>query len=137
MLRRETKARARALQILYAWDVSGRPPLRDIIRRLMALDPRCSRAIEAAEPLALAVLDRIGALDADIAAGAEYWRMERIGVVERNVLRIALYELATDRVPPKVAINEAVRLAHWFGGERSAPFVNGVLDGIARRAGRL
>lgn len=137
MLRRETKARARALQILYAWEVSGRPPVRDVVHRLAALAPRCARAIEDAEPLALAVLDRIDALDGDIAAGAEHWRMERIGVVEKNVLRIALYELAAERVPPKVAINEAVRLAHWFGGERSAPFVNGILDGIARRAGRL
>lgn len=137
MLRRETKARARALQILYAWDVSGRPPIRNVIHRLLASNARCTRALEDAEPLAMDVVHRLDELDTDIAAQAEHWRMERIGVIEKNVLRLALVEIRTERVPPKVAINEAVRLAHWFGGERSAPFVNGVLDGIARRAGRL
>lgn len=137
VLRRETKARARALQILYAWEVSGRPPIGDVIDRVMAMDARCLRALQDGEPLARGVLEQVDALDAEIAAGAEHWRMERIGVIEKNVLRLALYELLVERVPPKVVINEAVRLAHWFGGERSAPFVNGILDGLARRAGRL
>ena len=137
VLRRETKARARALQILYAWDVSGRPPIHDVVHHLLAGNARCTRAIEAGEPLALGVVSRLDELDAEIAEAARHWRMERIGVVERNVLRLALYELLALSVPPKVAINEGVRLTHWFAGEHAAPFVNGVLDGLARKAGRL
>ena len=53
-------------------------------------------------------------------------------MVERNILRLAIHELRRGEVPPKVAIDEAVRLAHWFGGARAPGFVNGVLDGIAR-----
>ncbi|MGH7581488.1 MAG: transcription antitermination protein NusB, partial [Gemmatimonadales bacterium] len=63
--------------------------------------------------------------------------MSRIAVVERNILRLAIHELRLGDVPPKVAIDEAVRLAHWFGGARAPGFVNGVLDGIARATGRL
>lgn len=137
MLRRETKARARALQILYAWEVSGRPPIRDLVRRLMRVNARCTRAIEDAEPMAVGVLSRLEDLDAEIAEAARHWRLERIGVVEKNVLRLAVYELLTLSVPPKVAINEALRLTHWFAGDRAAPFVNGILDGVARKAGRL
>jgi len=57
--------------------------------------------------------------------------------VERNILRLGILELRRGDVPPKVAIDEAVRLAHWFGGARAPGFVNGVLDGIARALGRL
>jgi N utilization substance protein B len=63
--------------------------------------------------------------------------MSRIAVVERNILRLAILELRRGEVPPKVVIDEAVRLAHWFGGARAPGFVNGVLDGIARATGRL
>ena len=76
-------------------------------------------------------------LDEDIADAGENWRLERIGAVERNILRLGVYELSKAEVPPRVAINEAVRLAHWFVDSRAAPFVNGVLDTLARRAGRL
>jgi len=57
--------------------------------------------------------------------------------VERNILRLGILELRRGEVPPKVAIDEAVRLAHWFGGSRAPGFVNGVLDGIAHALGRL
>lgn len=137
MLRAETKTRARALQILYAWEVSGKPSLAGVVRRLMAADARCATTLEQAGLLAGDVIAQLDRLDAAIVEGVEHWRFERIGVVERNILRLALHELITGRVPPKVAIHEAVRLAHWFGGPKSAPFVNGVIDGMARRAGRL
>ena len=63
--------------------------------------------------------------------------MSRIAVVERNILRLGIHELRQGDVPPKVIIDEAVHLAHWFGGVRAPGFVNGVLDGIARTLGRL
>jgi len=58
-------------------------------------------------------------------------------VVERIILRMGIHELRTGDVPPKVAIDEAVRLAHWFGGARAPAFVNGVLDRVAHTLGRL
>jgi hypothetical protein len=67
----------------------------------------------------------------------ENWRLDRLGVVEQNILRLALFEMEGGEVPPKVAINEAVQLAHWFAGNRAPAFVNGVLDALARRAGWL
>jgi N utilization substance protein B len=87
--------------------------------------------------LAADVVAELPRLDAEIEQAAEHWRPERIGTIERNVLRIALYELFTDRVPAKVAINEALRLAHWFAGAKAPQFINGILDGVARRIGRL
>jgi N utilization substance protein B len=60
-----------------------------------------------------------------------------MGVVERNILRIGIHELRGGAVPAKVAIDEAVRLAHWFGGPKSPAFVNGVLDRVAHTLGRL
>jgi N utilization substance protein B len=70
-------------------------------------------------------------------AAAENWRLSRIAAVERNILRIGIHELREGAIPPKVAINEAVKLAHWFGGARAPAFVNGVLDRVARTLGRL
>ena len=79
----------------------------------------------------------VGALDEQAARASENWRMSRIAVVERNILRLGIHELRQGDVPPKVIIDEAVHLAHWFGGVRAPGFVNGVLDGIARTLGRL
>ena len=79
----------------------------------------------------IAVIDRLAA-DA-----ADNWRMSRIAVVERNILRLAIQEITEGSVPPKVAIDEAVQLAHWFGGAKAPGFVNGVLDRIARSSGLL
>ena len=65
------------------------------------------------------------------------WRLERLGVIERSVLRVAAAELRRGETPPRVVIQEAVRLAERYGSEQSARFVNGVLDALARRMGRL
>ncbi|HJR68132.1 MAG TPA: transcription antitermination factor NusB, partial [Gemmatimonadaceae bacterium] len=65
------------------------------------------------------------------------WRLERLGAVERAVLRIAAAELLRGDPPPRVAIQEAVRLAERYGSAQSARFVNGVLDALARKMGRL
>jgi len=83
------------------------------------------------------VVADLTALDAELTQAADNWRMSRIATVERNILRLGIHELRQGNVPPKVAIDEAVRLAHWFGGSRAASFVNGVLDGVAHSLGRL
>ena len=65
------------------------------------------------------------------------WRLERLGAIERCVLRLAAAELIRGETPPKVVIQEAVRLAERYGSAHSARFVNGVVDALARRMGRL
>lgn len=104
------------------------------LSRLTGPEPRI---LDRAEVLAADVVSELSSLDAEAARAAEHWRISRIAVVERNILRLGIQELRRGDVPPKVAIDEAVRLAHWFGGARAPGFVNGVLDGIARAMGRL
>lgn len=137
MLRAETKIRARALQLLYAWELQERPPIDRVVVRLLTGNPVWRRSVEGGEPLAGAVADRVTELDAEIEEVADNWRLERIGVIEQNILRLAVYELSETSVPPKVVISEAVQLAHWFAGPKAPGFVNGVLDAVARRAGKL
>ena len=76
-------------------------------------------------------------LDAQLAEVTTNWRLERIGAVERCVLRMAAAELSIGETPPRVVIQEAVTLAERFGSAQSARFVNGVLDALARRMGRM
>jgi transcription antitermination protein NusB len=137
MLRVETKSRARALQILYAWELQGAPPISRVATGLARLTGPEPRILDRAEALAANIVSEIVALDAQAARFSENWRMERMAVVERNILRLGIHELRLGDVPPKVAIDEAVHLAHWFGDSRAPGFVNGILDGVARSLGRL
>jgi N utilization substance protein B len=138
MLRIETKTRARALQLLYAWELQGGPPVPAVATGLARLTgARQTGVVHRAEALAQQVVNRLSALDQHAAAAADNWRLSRIATVERNILRLGIHELERADVPPKVAIDEAVRLAHWFAGARAPAFVNGVLDRIARSLGRL
>lgn len=136
MLRPETKARARALQILYSMEV-GKGSLDEAVTRLARLTGPDPTVYDGAEALATAVLTERDDLDRHAADAAENWRLERIAPVERNILRIGVHELLRGEVPPKVAIDEAVQLAHWFGGAKAPSFVNGVLDRVAHSLGRL
>jgi N utilization substance protein B len=136
-LRPETKSRARALQLLYAWELQGAPPMPVVATGLARLTGPEPRILDRAEQLANDVITNVGQLDAEAARASENWRLSRMAIIERNILRLGIYELRCGEVPPKVAIDEAVRLAHWFGGARAPAFVNGVLDGIARALGRL
>ena len=137
MLRTETKSRARALQMLYAWELQGAPPIPKVASGLARLTGPEPRVLDRAEELAADIVAEMATLDAQAAGAAENWRMNRIAVVERNILRLGIHELRRGQVPPKVAIDEAVHLAHWFGDVRAPGFVNGILDGIARSLGRL
>jgi N utilization substance protein B len=137
MLRVETKSRARALQILYAWELQGRPAIPMVASGLARLTGPEPRILDRAEVLAAGVAGEVEHLDSQVASASENWRMSRIAVVERNILRLGIHELRRGEVPPKVAIDEAVHLAHWFGDARAPGFVNGILDGVARSLGRL
>jgi N utilization substance protein B len=90
-----------------------------------------------AGPLVRTVAQRQRALDDELADVTTNWRLERIGAVERCVLRLGAAELTLGETPPRVVIQEAVTLAERFGSAASARFVNGVLDALARRMGRM
>jgi len=92
---------------------------------------------EFAEGLVLGVSRHRASLDGIVAGSSEHWRVERMAVVDRNVLRMAVYEmLFTPETPPVVIIDEAIEVAKRFGGEESGAFVNGVLDAIRKSADR-
>jgi len=136
-MRVETRARARALQALYAWDVRGGQELERVATQVwddLAITPEERRI---AGPLVRAVAKDRSNIDAELAEATINWRLERLGVVERSVLRLAVAELRQGTTPPLVVIQEAVRLAERYGTARSAKFVNGVVDALARRMGRL
>jgi N utilization substance protein B len=135
--RPETKARARALQLLYAWEQSGRHDLRVVASRVAGLCERSAGRQDRVLALAERAVANLAAYDRLVARVAEHWRLERLGLVERNILRLALAELDEGRTPAKVIIDEAVGLAHWFAGERAPSFINGVLDRLARERGAL
>lgn len=137
MLRPETRARARALQLLYMWDMRGRPPVESLTSALSLTLGRWSDQLDMAETLAAGVARDAAQLDAIIAAAADNWRFERIGAIERNILRLALHEMDSRDTPIPVVIDEAVKLAHWFAGPKAPGFVNGVLDAVARKQGYL
>lgn len=139
MRRPESKHRARALQLLYAWEVGG-GRVADVgsgLVRLAEHPAEMADQMAPAEAMADAVLADLAELDRTAAAAAANWRWDRIGLVERNILRLGVLELRDPTVPPKVAIDEALHLAHLFGGAKSAAFVNGVLDRVAHTLGRL
>ncbi|MBA3671868.1 MAG: transcription antitermination factor NusB [Gemmatimonadaceae bacterium] len=133
----ETRARARALQALYAWDVRGGVELERVATQVwddMAITPDERRV---AGPLVRLVAQRQRELDAELTEVTMNWRLERLGAVERSVLRLAAAELTVGETPPRVVIQESVRLAERYGSGTSAKFVNGVLDALARRMGRM
>jgi N utilization substance protein B len=100
----------------------------------LAVDPE---EREFASRLVATVADKCAELDADLAQVTNNWRLERLGAIERSVLRLAAAELDRNETPVKVVLQEAVHLAERYGTTRSARFVNGVLDAYARKLGRL
>jgi len=137
MLRPETRARARALQVLYSMEMAEGLSLQDAITRLARLTGPDPMVYDRAETLAAAVVAEREELDRLASEAADNWRLDRIAAVERCILRIGVHELLRGETPPKVAIDEAVQLAHWFGGPKAPSVINGVLDRVARGAGRL
>jgi len=136
-LRAETRARARALQALYAWDLRDGEALDRIASQVwddLAIAPD-ERAF--AGRIVRTIIAEGKAIDDALRDVTTNWRLERLGAVERAVLRIAAAELLRGDPPPRVTIQEAVRLAERYGSEQSARFVNGVLDALARKMGRL
>jgi len=115
-------ARRTAFFLLYQWDVTGQP-LASLYEG--DVDPF-------AQELAEAVVDRAPELDATITAAAEGWTADRLGAVERTILRIGVEELQSENVPPEVAINEAIELAKRYATDEAGRLVNGILGRVAR-----
>ena len=133
----ETRARARVLQALYAWDLRGGEPLERVASQIwddLAVDADERRV---AGPLVRELVQHRSQLDTELAEVTTNWRLERLSVIDRSVLRLAAAELSRGETPPRVVIQEAVRLAERYGTLKSAKFVNGVLDALARRMGRI
>lgn len=135
--RMETRGRARALQALYAADMRDFTQLRRIAGQVFDDLSIVPQEREFASKLVATVSEYGAEIDAALTAVTENWTFKRLGAIERNVLRVAAAEFRRDTTPVKVVLQEAVRLAERFGTERSARFVNGVLDQYARRLGRL
>ncbi|HKO15110.1 MAG TPA: transcription antitermination factor NusB [Gemmatimonadaceae bacterium] len=136
----ETRARARVLQALYAWDLRGQPNGGGLER--VAAQTWDDLAVSADERrVASALVQQLvrhgRILDAELAEVTTNWRLERLGVIERSVLRLGAAELDAGETPPRVVIQEAVKLAERYGTVQSARFVNGILDALARRMGRI
>ena len=125
------------MQMLYQWEV-GRATMADVQAAFWALSadggpdvPVEHRAF--AERLAAGVAERFADIDPIITNAAEHWRIERMNVLDRLILRTAVYEfLYETQTPAKVVINEALELARTFSGDESVAFVNGILDAIRR-----
>ena len=135
--RAETRARARALQALYACDMRGGMDLEREADRLWADLDVAPTERERATALVHAVVSSHDAIDRTLTDVTTNWRLERLGAVERSVLRLGTAELLLGDTPVRVVLQEGVRLAERYGSAQSARFVNGVLDAIARRMGRL
>lgn len=133
-------SRSIAMQTLYEWDFYGKKA--DIISGLFERNlAEFGSGLEDKEfprRLVDGVLAQLEVLDKIISKAAPEWPIEQINIVDRNILRLGLYELLyskREEVPPKVAINEAIELAKSFGGESSGRFVNGVLGTVYREIG--
>ena len=129
------KGRELALQALYQLDLSGDEPSAG----LRVFWEHCDAPSDArtfGEDLVGGVLEEHTRIDELIAASADNWRLGRLSHVDRNILRVATYELLCRRdVPASVAIDEAIEIAKRFGSDESPTFVNGVLDSIAVTVG--
>jgi N utilization substance protein B len=132
------QSRRVALQVLYAADLAGAartdapPPTDEIFDRVAANFELEEGARSFAKALVCGVAQDRASLDARIGMHAQNWRLSRMAAVDRNVLRLAAYELSHTETPASIVLDEAVDLAREFGAEASPAFVNGVLDALSR-----
>ncbi|HLH02639.1 MAG TPA: transcription antitermination factor NusB [Bryobacteraceae bacterium] len=130
------RSRRRALQVLFEWDMRGDSVDAAIQHYYDTLyseesehKPKPDRFME---ELARGTVSKAAEIDARIQETSQNWRLERMPVVDRNILRLAIYELGTKTLPGPVVIDEALELARQFAGDESIAFINGVLDAVRR-----
>lgn len=130
------KARSLALRALYERDSIGHDPAKTL-ERLIGREALSEANVGFARELVGGVITHIEAIDAKIRDFAPVWPIDQLSLVDRNILRLAIFEILQDnKVPVKVAINEAVELAKTFGSESSSRFINGVLGSVSNLASR-
>ncbi|MDX9849154.1 MAG: transcription antitermination factor NusB [Anaerolineaceae bacterium] len=136
-MKARTKARGIALQVLYEFDVSGHSPFTSLEFRLEE-EPLEANLVKFTSDIVSGVIPLIHLLDELIAVHAPEWPMDQLAIVDRNILRIALWEFAVAKCTPiKVAINEAIELSKTFGSDSTPRFVNGVLGSLANQLNEL
>ncbi len=130
------------MQLLFEWDLR-RSPLDEIMNgyytSLLVAEESPVKPIRDpfAASLVRGTIDSLTAIDEQITKHAEHWKISRMPTVDRNILRLAVYELLYTDTPPAVVIDEALELARQFSGEESVHFVNGVLDAVRREVARV
>lgn len=131
------RSRKRALQVLFEWDMRGESIDRAIAHYYESLyseeSEKQPKPDKFMEELARGTVANAAEIDQKIEAKSEHWRLERMPVVDRNILRLAIYELNQQAVPAPVVIDEALELARQFSGDESLSFINGVLDAVHRQ----
>ncbi len=132
------RSRRRALQVLFEWDMRREEIDRAISHYYETLyseeNEKQPKPDKFMEELVRGTVANAESIDKRIEAKAEHWRLERMAVVDRNILRLAIYELSLSAVPPAVVIDEALELARQFSSDESLPFINGVLDAVHRQS---
>lgn len=130
-MRRRTQARESALKILYQRDLTGRP-MKLAAEKFWEAEVTVHQAVrEFANRLIFGVDHDLAAIDKKISQYAANWQLKRMAIIDRNILRLGVFELCyTSDIPPKVTINEAIELAKKYGDLESGKFVNGILDKI-------
>jgi N utilization substance protein B len=149
------RSRQRALQVLYQWDMTKRP-VDEAIRAFydtLDADKMAQASMQGAEPmeepddqeeedstasgrdefmeeLARGASEMAPDIDHRIAEKSAHWKLERMPIVDRNILRLGIYEMSRQETPAAVVIDEALELARQFSGEESVAFINGVLDAV-------
>ncbi|MDP6491445.1 MAG: transcription antitermination factor NusB [Kiritimatiellia bacterium] len=126
-------AREWAVQLLFQMDLNNPKDMRPVFAHFWEDVDADDKARDYAERMVRGVMSRRGELDETIDTAVEHWDVKRLAVIDRNVIRLAVYEMlhCTD-VPPVVSINEAVDIVKYFGTAESGGFVNGVLDRIRK-----
>ncbi len=136
-MKTRTKARGLALQVLYEVELTGHQALIVLEERLTE-EPMDAKLAEFSQQIVLGVLSIVGELDDFIAQHAPEWPLEQVAAIDKNIIRIALWEFAvTGCTPVKVAINEAIEVAKIYGSDSTARFVNGVLGSLAARQAEI
>jgi N utilization substance protein B len=132
------RSRRRALQVLFEWDMrkdSIDGAIAHYYETLYSEEgenrPKPDKFME---ELARGTVANAGTIDKQIEAKSEHWRLERMAIVDRNILRLAIYEFSQRVVPAPVIIDEAIELARQFSNDESISFINGVLDAVRRQA---
>jgi len=133
--RKRSRARGWALQVLYAWETRGvRDRLPDLLREFTGSRRVSREAQEYLETLVTTLDLYLEPIDRTISDSLTNWRIERLSIIDRNILRLAAAEMLHLAIPPKVAIQEAIQLGEKYGTNDSPRFINGVLDALMRRA---